>query len=304
MNVLVSGSSGLIGSELTSFLRAEGHQVRRLLRTPSQEPDTASWNPEDGWFETDAFDGTDAVVHLAAEGIAGARWTPSRKARIRDSRVDGTRQLSLALARLESPPKVLVAASAIGFYGDRGDELLNESASPGVGFLPDVCQAWEAAAAPARERGVRVVHLRIGVVLSASGGALMKMLLPFRLGVGGVLGSGKQFMSWIALDDLLGVALHALTLESISGPVNAVAPHPVTNREFTKTLGRVLRRPTIFPLPAFGVRVLFGEMGDTLLLESTRVEPAALQASTFTFAYPRLEDALRHTLDRGTNELM
>ena len=299
MNVLVSGSSGLIGSGLISSLRAEGHQVRLLLRTPSQEPDTASWNPEDGRFEADAFDGTDAVVHLAAEGIAGARWTPARKVRIRDSRVDGTRKLSQALARLESPPRVLVAASAIGFYGDRGDELLNESAPQGVGFLPDVCQAWEAAAAPARERGVRVVHLRIGVVLSASGGALTKMLLPFRLGVGGVLGSGKQFMSWIALDDLLGIVLHVLTHESISGPVNAVAPHPVTNHGFTKTLGRVLRRPTIFPLPAFGVRVLFGEMGDALLLESTRVEPAALRASTFTFAYPLLEDALRQTLGRG-----
>ena len=301
MNVLVSGSSGLIGSGLTSFLDARGHQVRRLLRTPSQESDTASWNPEDGQFDADAFDGTEAVVHLAAEGIAGARWTPARKGRIRNSRVDGTRQLSQALARLESPPKVLVAASAIGFYGDRGDELLNESAPPGGGFLPDVCQAWEAAAAPARERGVRVVHLRIGVVLSASGGALTQMLPPFRFGVGGVLGSGRQFMSWIVLDDLLGVVLHALTDESLSGPVNAVAPHPVTNREFTKTLGHVLRRPTIFQIPAFGVRALFGEMADALLLASTRVEPATLRASTFTFIYPRLEDALRHTLGRSIN---
>lgn len=301
MNVLVSGSSGLIGSGLTAFLGAGGHQVRRLLRTPSQEPDTTSWNPEDGRFEADAFDGTEAVVHLAAEGIADARWTPARKACIRNSRVDGTRQLSQALARLESPPRVLVTASAIGFYGDRGDELLNESAPPGGGFLPDVCQAWEAAAAPARERGVRVAHLRIGVVLSASGGALTQMLPPFRLGVGGVLGSGKQFMSWIALDDLLGVVLCALTHESISGPVNAVAPHPVTNRKFTKTLGRVLRRPTIFPIPAFVVRALFGEMADALLLASTRVEPAALRALKFTFTYPRLEDALRHTLGRSSN---
>ena len=299
MDLLLTGSSGLVGSALTAFLGGGGHHVRRLLRTPSEEANTTSWNPEDGTFEAGALDGVDAVVHLAGENIAGGRWTPGRKARIKDSRVDGTWRLCRALAGLESPPKVLVAASAIGFYGDRGDEQLDESAAAGDGFLPEVCQAWETAAAPARERGIRVVHVRIGIVLSASGGALTQMLPPFKLGVGGALGSGDQYMSWIALDDLLGIVLHVLMTDSICGPVNAVAPHPVTNREFAKTLGRVLRRPTLIPTPAFAIRAVFGEMADALLLASTRVVPAVLQASGFTFVYPQLEDALRHTLGRS-----
>ena len=299
MNVLVSGSSGLVGSALASCLGAGGHDVRRLLRTRSQGANTTSWNPENGEFEAGAFEDVDAVVHLAGEGIAGGRWTPARKARIRDSRVDGTRHLCEGLAGLGSPPRVLVGASAIGFYGDRGDDWLDELATAGSGFLPDVCRAWEAAAEPARERGIRVVHIRIGIVLSASGGALGQMLLPFKLGVGGILGSGDQYMSWIALDDLSGVVSHVMTDDSVSGPVNAVAPNPVRNREFTKTLGRVLRRPTVIPIPAFGVRALFGEMGDALLLASTRVEPGALRAAGFRFAYPYLEGALRHTLGRG-----
>ena len=302
MTTLVSGSTGLIGAALTLFLGGGGHRVQRLLRMGSQGPNTTSWNPETGEFEAGAFDNLDAVLHLAGEGIAEGRWTTARKARIRDSRVDGTRHLCEALARLESPPRVLIVASAIGFYGDRGDERLDESAAAGSGFLPDVCQAWEAAAEPARDRGIRVVHLRIGIVLSAAGGALGQMLLSFKLGVGGVLGTGDQYMSWIALDDLLGVVLHVMTDDSISGPVNAVAPNPVRNREFTRTLGRVLGRPTIIPLPAFGVRALFGQMGDALLLGSTRVEPGTLLASGFTFAYPYLEDALRHTLGRGQRE--
>ena len=302
MTTLISGSTGLIGAALTLFLGGGGHRVQRLLRMGSQGPNTTSWNPETGEFEAGAFDNLDAVLHLAGEGIAEGRWTTARKARIRDSRVDGTRHLCEALARLESPPRVLVVASAIGFYGDRGDECLDESAAAGSGFLPDVCQVWEAAAEPARDRGIRVVHLRIGIVLSAAGGALGQMLLSFKLGVGGVLGTGDQYMSWIALDDLLGVVLHVMTDDSISGPVNAVAPNPVRNREFTRTLGRVLGRPTIIPLPAFGVRALFGQMGDALLLGSTRVEPGALLASGFTFAYPYLEDALRHTLGRGQRE--
>ena len=230
-------------------------------------------------FAADAFDGVDAVVHLADESIAGGRWTAARKTRIRESRVTGTRQVCEALARLDTPPKTLVAASAIGFSGDRGNELLDESAGPGSGFLPEVCQAWEAAVARARERGIRVVHLRIGIVLSPLGGALAQMLLPFKLGVGGVLCGGDQYMSWIALDDLLGIVLHALTNDSVSGPVNAVAPQAVTNREFTKTLGAVLNRPTVLPAPAFALRIALGEMADALLLASTRVDPAVLRTS-------------------------
>jgi len=298
MQVLMTGSSGLIGTTLRSFLGGGGHRVRQLLRTASASDDTTSWNPAEGTFAAGAFDGIDAVVHLAGESIASGRWTAARKARIRESRVTGTRQVCEELARHDTPPKVLVSASAIGFYGDRGDEVLGESAAAGSGFLPEVCQAWEAAVAPARERGIRVVHLRIGIVLSPLGGALAKMLLPFKLGVGGVLGNGDQYMSWIAVDDLLGIVLHALTDDSVSGPVNAVAPQAVTNREFTKTLGTVLHRPTVLPAPAFALRLALGEMADALLLASTRVDPAVLRTTGFEFAYPHLEGALRHALGR------
>ena len=299
MTVLMTGSSGLIGTALRSFLGGCGHHVRRLRRAVSTSDASTSWNPADRTFTAGAFDGVDAVVHLAGESIAGGRWTAARKARIRESRVTGTRQLCEKLARLDTPPKVLVAASAIGFYGDRGRELLDESAVAGSGFLPEVCHAWEAAATPARERGMRVVHLRIGIVLSPLGGALAQMLRPFKLGAGGVLGAGDQYMSWIALDDLLSIVQHALIDDSVSGPVNAVAPQAVTNREFTKTLGAVLRRPTCLPAPAFALRLAVGEMADALLLASTRVDPAVLRTAGFKFAFPDLEDALRHVLARG-----
>jgi len=298
MNVLVTGSNGLIGSALMPFLREGDYQCRRLLRTATHKSDTTSWDPGAGTFAHGAFDEIEAVVHLAGEGIANGRWTESRKRSIRDSRVVGTRNLCETLAGLETPPKVLVAASATGFYGDRGDELLDESALPGSGFLPDVCQAWEEAVAPAEARGIRVVHLRTGIVLSPLGGALAQMLTPFKLGVGGILGSGNQYMSWIAVDDMVGVVLHALADSSVRGPTNTVAPRAVTNYEFTKTLGKVLRRPTVFPLPAFVVKVLFGEMGDALLLGSTRATPSCLDQSGFEFAYPELEGALRHLLGR------
>jgi uncharacterized protein (TIGR01777 family) len=287
----------LIGAALTPFLAGQGHQVRKLRRQPTNGAETTHWNPADGTFASGAFDGIDAVVHLAGESIASGRWTAARKARIRDSRVDGTRRLCEAMAALESPPTVLVSASALGYYGDRADEVLDESAPLGTGFLPTVCQEWEDAAEPARRRGIRVVHLRTGIVLSARGGALAQMLLPFKLGVGGVLGSGDQYMSWIALDDMLGITLKVLTDDGVHGPINAVAPHPVTNREFTKTLGKVLRRPTVFPVPAFAARLAFGEMADALLLSSTRVDPAVLRAARFEFTYPNLEDALRHVLE-------
>jgi len=238
----------------------------------------------------------DAVVHLAGENIAAGRWTERQKARIRDSRVKGTRLLCDLLARYSPPPKALVCASAVGYYGDRGDEILKEESASGSDFLSDVCGEWEAATQTAVERGIRVVNLRIGVVLSPLGGALAKMLTPFKLGAGGVIGSGRQYMSWIALDDAVRAFHFALTNQSLHGPVNAVAPNAVTNRDFTRTLGRVLSRPTVFPMPAFAARLAFGEMADALLLASTRVQPARLLAGGFTFRYPDLEGALRHLL--------
>ena len=298
LRVAMTGSTGLVGSALTAFLRGGDHQVTRLCRRPTGGPDTSVWNPTSQTWPASAFEGADAVVHLAGENIAGGRWTAARKQRIRDSRVDDTRRLCETLAALPSPPATLVTASAIGVYGDQGDEPVDESSAPGVGFLPEVCQAWEAATAPARDRGIRVVHLRLGIVLTPAGGALKQMLIPFNLGVGGVLGSGDQYMSWIVLDDVLGSVLHVLATDTIVGPVNAVAPTPVTNRVFTTTLGQVLHRPTILPAPGPAVRLLLGEMADALLLTGVAVEPARLTASGFRFAYPTLEGALRHVLGR------
>jgi uncharacterized protein (TIGR01777 family) len=251
-----------------------------------------------GSIDQARLEGLDGVVHLAGESIATGRWTAEKKARIRDSRVKGTRLLCESLARLDQPPRVLVSASAIGYYGDRGDEILHEDSASGSGFLAEVCHMWEAATEAASQRNIRVVNLRIGVVLSAMGGALATMLFPFRMGLGGIIGSGRQFMSWIALDDLLGSIAYALRTDTIRGPVNAVAPHPVTNREFTKTLGRVLARPTLLPMPAFAARLAFGEMADELLLSSARVEPARLSAAGYDFRYPTLEGGLRHLLGR------
>jgi uncharacterized protein (TIGR01777 family) len=257
------------------------------------------WQPETGSIATPGLEGLDAVVHLAGENIAAGRWTAEKKASIRDSRVQGTHLLCDALAQLVNPPKVLVSASAIGYYGDRGAEVLREDSRPGRDFLADVCRAWEAATAPAAQRGIRVVNLRFGIVLSAAGGALAKMLLPFKLGAGGIIGSGQQYMSWIALDDVVGAIHHTLITDTLHGPVNAVAPNPVTNAVFTKTLGRVLWRPTLFPLPAFVARAAFGEMADALLLASTRVEPARLKDTHYAFRYPELEGALRHVLGKA-----
>jgi uncharacterized protein (TIGR01777 family) len=251
-----------------------------------------------GIDDVSGLEGADALVHLAGENIAEGRWTDEKKARIRESRVVGTRVLSEALARLQRPPKSLLCASAIGFYGDRGGEMLTEESAPGVGFLPEVCREWEAAAGPAIERGIRVVFLRFGVILSAEGGALDKMLTPFKMGVGGKIGSGKQFMSWITLDDTIGVIKHALVNETLSGPVNVVAPTPVTNGEFTRTIGRVLSLPTIFFVPAFAARLAFGEMADAALLASERVEPARLKQSGYVFQHPELDGALRHLLKK------
>lgn len=300
MHILVTGSTGLVGSTLVPFLRAEGHQVTRLVRsTPRPGEAEVYWDPMAKSVATPGLEGIEAVVHLAGETIAAGRWSPEKKMRIRNSRVQGTRVLCEALAQLIHPPQVLVSASAIGYYGDRGKQLLQEESRPGTDFLAEVCQAWEAATAPAAQAGIRVVQARLGIVLSPSGGALAQMLTPFNMGLGGVLGTGRQYMSWIALDDVVGILHHALLTSVLRGPVNAVAPHPVTNREFTKTLGRVLRRPTWFPLPSFMARVLFGEMADALLLASIRVEPARLGDTGYRFRYPELEGALRHVLGKA-----
>jgi uncharacterized protein (TIGR01777 family) len=263
------------------------------------DQDILQWDPEHGVVDTARFAGVDAVVHLAGANIADGRWTPERKRLIRESRVQGTRLLCESLARLTHPPQIFVCASAIGYYGDRGSEVLGEEHAPGNGFLAEVCQAWEAATRPAEERGIRVVHARIGIVLSSAGGALAKMLLPFRFGVGGVIGGGAQYMSWITLDDVVGALYHVLVSETMRGAVNVVAPEPVTNREFTKTLGRVLKRPTLFAVPSFAVRLALSEMADALLLASTRVEPCRLLATNYTFRYPQLDGALRHVLGKA-----
>ncbi|HMD86305.1 MAG TPA: TIGR01777 family oxidoreductase [Terriglobia bacterium] len=299
MRILLTGSSGLIGHALLTFLTADGHKVVCLTRseTPARGRHI-SWDPVAGIIDAKDLEDFDAVVHLAGESIVG-RWTPEKKARILESRVKGTRLLCESLAHLRSRPIVLVSASAIGFYGDRGDRVLDEESSAGSLFLSEVAKAWEAATEPARRNGIRVVNLRIGFVLSKAGGGLAAMLLPFKLGIGGRVGSGRQYLSWIAIDDVVGAISHAILSDALHGPVNAVAPDPVTNREFTKTLGRVLWRPTFFPLPAFAARMVMGEMADELLLASTRVEPKRLLASGYEFKFPQLPDALRHVLGKS-----
>ena len=299
MKIVVTGSTGLVGSALVPFLEGHGHQVIRLRRgMPDAGTTDAVWDPAHGVLLPNAVEGADGIVHLSGAGIADRRWTAARKRVLRDSRIQTTRLLCETLAGLSPPPRAVAVASAVGFYGDRGDDALDESAGPGRGFLAELARDWESAADPARECGIRVTHVRTGIVLSPSGGALGKMLPAFKLGVGGMLGSGRQHMSWIALDDLLGAVWQCLADERLQGPVNAVSPRPVTNREFTKTLGRVLRRPTVFPVPAPAIRLLFGEMGDEALLSSTRVTPGRLEASGFAFRYPVLEGALRHVLGR------
>jgi hypothetical protein len=295
MRISVTGSSGLIGSALVPALAAEGHEVTRIGRSAAASGE-ARWDPERGHVDGAAVDGVDTVVHLAGESIAGGRWTATRKERIRESRRRGTRVLAEAVARAERPPAAFVCASAMGFYGDRGDEPLTEESPPGRGFLADVTREWEEAGAPARERGVRVVHLRLGMVLSPAGGALAQMLLPFRLGAGGVLGSGRQWWSWVTLDDVLGAIRHALLTPGLSGPVNVAAPNPATNAAFTKALGRALSRPTLAPAPAFALRLVLGEMADALLLSSARLVPERLLRTGYTFRHPELEGALRHLL--------
>jgi uncharacterized protein len=297
MRVLVSGARGLIGSALLPGLRARGHEIRILTRHATG-PGEVGWDPSGGRLEARRIEDFDAVVHLAGEPIA-ARWTPMRKALIRESRVAGTRLLAERLAELERPPRVLVSVSAIGFYGDRGDEVLDEASPPGVGFLPAVCRAWEEAAAPAAACGIRVVHPRLGLVLTPRGGALARLLPPFHLGLGGPLGDGRAWWSWVALEDVVAVVERALADASLAGPLNVVAPGAVTNGTFSRTLGRVLGRPAVLPVPALALRALFGEMADGALLASAHVTPGRLQAAGHVFRFPGLEGALRHLLGRA-----
>jgi uncharacterized protein (TIGR01777 family) len=287
MKILVSGASGLIGSHLLPALEAGGHQVFRLARHLTGDAQEVFWNPP----AQPKLDGFDAIVHLAGESIMG-RWTTERKARILQSRKDGTHSVAAAAAATSPRPQCFLAASAIGYYGPHGSELLAEEAPPGTDFLAQVCQQWERATQPAQEAGIRVVNLRIGLVLSPRGGALRQMLPPFRLGVGGRIGSGKQWMSWIAIGDLIRAILFALSTDTLQGPVNLVAPNPVTNSEFASALGRVLHRPALFPLPAAVVKLVFGEMGETLLLSGQRVVPGKLQASGFHFQHAEIGQAL------------
>ena len=301
--IAISGASGLVGSALVSALQAAGYPVRRLVRgsaattgSDGNSPMSAIvWDPRSP-LPPGALQECDVLVHLAGENIASGRWTEARKNEIRESRVEGTRVLVESLLKSPGGPRTLVCASAIGYYGDRGDEILVENSAAGEGFLAEVCRQWEAATQPATAVGIRVANLRFGVILARQGGMLKKVLTPFRLGVGGRVGNGRQYMSWIALGDVVSAIQHVIEKDSLRGPVNVVAPNPVTNAEFTAVMGKVLSRPTIFPLPAVAVRTLLGEMGQELLLGSQRVEPARLLASGFEFTYSQLEGALRAIL--------
>ena len=297
MRIAITGTSGLVGTALVPFLKAHGHDVVRLVRGVPRDRSEHQWSPEQG---VDATLGpVDAVIHLAGENIAGARWSSSHKAKIRASRVGPTAALARSLATAEGKPRVFVSTSAVGYYGNRGDELLTELSGPGQGFLPEVCQAWENAAAPASAAGIRVVHPRFGIILDSHGGALARMRLPFSLGLGGPLGSGTQYYSWVAMDDVVRALLFVLTHPAVIGPVNVTAPEPVTNAAFTRALGRALHRPAIIPVPAFALTTLFGELAEAELLGSKRVLPAALQRAGFNFLYPHIESAFRHVLGRG-----
>jgi uncharacterized protein (TIGR01777 family) len=302
MIVGVTGSTGLIGSALVGELEADGHFVRRFVRQRAHDPEhDIRWDPAAGTIDAVELSGVDAIVHLAGANVAGQRWTETYKNIIRDSRVYGTRLLCQTIASMITRPAVLVSASAVGYYGDRGDEQVDESSPPGSGFLADVCQQWEAETTVARDAGVRVVNLRFGVVLSRDGGALAQMLMPFKLGMGGVIGKGRQYLSWIALDDAVKVIQFALHAAALCGPVNTVAPEPVTNRQFTETLGRVLGRPTVLAMPAFVARLAFGEMADEMFLSGVRAVPHALASAGFTCQHPQLEPALRHLLQRASS---
>jgi len=298
MLVAVTGSTGLIGSALVPSLVAEGHEVLRFTRSPSPGPGAARWDPAGGTIDSEALAKADAVAHLAGRSIAALRWTPKVRREILESRTRGTRLLAETMASLPDGPRVLVSASGINFYGDRGDEVLTETSPSGQGFLAEVCRQWEGAAGPARAAGIRTVHVRTGFVQTPRGGVLPRLLPLFRVGLGGRFGSGRQWWSWVTLDDLIGIYRHALTASTADGPLNATAPNPATNAEFTATLAKVLGRPALVPVPSFGPRLLVGQMADELLFDSARVHPAATEASGYSFQHPNLEAALRHVLTR------
>ncbi len=300
MKILIAGSRGLVGTDLVSFLKHQGHQVFKLSRTKKEnETDVIVWDPETCYLNEADLDGFDAVVNLAGENIANGRWTEKQKEEIKNSRINSTSLLAKALTKVKNPPRVFVCASAIGFYGDRPDEVLNENSVPVRGdFLSETCVQWEEACRPAAEAGIRVVNTRFGIILSPKGGAMAKLLLPFQLGLGGQIGNGEQVMSWIGLDDVVYALNYVIQNESISGPVNFTAPNPVTNLEFTKTLGKVLQRPTIFPVPSFAIKLILGEMADALLLSSQKVKPSKLESAGYEFTHKDLESALRHLLGK------
>jgi len=299
VKVVVTGSSGLIGTALVAALRARSDDVTTLVR---RQPGTgeARWDPEGGQIDTGALEGQDAVVHLAGVGIGDHRWTDEHKRAVLDSRVKGTTLLSTTLAGLTDKPKVMASASAMGYYGLRGDEVLTEDSQSGTGFLAEVCVQWEAVTKAAEDAGVRVAHLRTGLVLSPDGGALKQALLPFKLGLGGRIGNGRQWWSWITIDDEVGAILYALDNDGVRGPLNLTAPNPVTNEQFTRTLNRVLRRPTLLPTPTFALKAMFGsEAVDEMFLGGQRVAPAKLQTNGYQFRHPELEGALRYLLHKG-----
>jgi len=296
MRILITGANGLIGTALQRSFDEIGHELLLASRKEAKDSQHIQWDVEKGFSEPERLEGIDAVVHLAGESVFGLSWSDAKKKAIRDSRVDGTRSVVEAISRLKARPNVLVAASAIGFYGDRGDEEMTESSAAGDTFLAEVSKEWESEARRAEDAGIRTVLLRTGIILSKDGGALGTMLLPFKLGIGGVVGSGKQWMSWISIDDHIRVINYAIEYENVRGAVNSVSPNPVTNGEFTKTLGEVLYRPTILPLPSFAVNMVFGEMGDALLLASTRVVPKRLEDAGFEFKYPELKTAIEHAV--------
>lgn len=299
MKILITGASGLIGTALRQSFEEQGHEILLATRKAATDEGHIQWNIDTGFDDADRsrLEGFDAFIHLAGENISGGlRWTDEKKKAIRDSRVFGTRTIIEAFARIERKPKVFISGSAIGFYGDRGDEVMTEASQAGDTFLAGVCKEWEAESRRAEDMGVRTVLLRTGIVLSKDGGALAAMLTPFKLGVGGVVGSGKQWMSWISLDDVVGIVNFALENEILRGAVNVTSPDPVTNEEFTRSLGSVLYRPTIIPLPEFAVNLVFGEMGDALLLDSTRVVPKRLLDAGYKFRYSSLKSALEHAL--------
>lgn len=299
MKILISGASGLVGTNLIPALQANGHEIYKLVRKTPQSSDEIQWDAGEGFSENEQskLENFDAVVHLAGDNVASENWSDEKKRKIKESRTVGTRVLVDAFKQLKNPPKHFISASAIGFYGDRKDEILTEQSAKGVGFFPEVCDEWEREAKKAEDFGARVVCMRIGVVLAKDGGALEKMLTPFRFGVGGTIGSGKQWMSWIALDDIVSIIRFFLENAELQGSFNLTAPRPATIAEFTKTLGKVLNRPTVLPLPEFAIKLMFGEMGETLLLQGARVLPKRLEEAGYEFQFTNLEDAMRHVLN-------